>query len=117
MFRADVFIVHRFGILLCLADDPGHFYGHGQLALSLDGRNLFQKLFQTGLEHRHIGAAFLKNRSQQAFRFLYQSHEHVDGRDFLIVMQSGYLLRCLERFDDLLRIFFISHTKTSLRRA
>ena len=109
VFRADVFIVHGFGILLCLADDPGHFDGHGHLALALDGRNLFEELFQAGLEHGHISAAFRKDGRQQAFRFFNQAHEDMDRCNFLIIMKCCYLLSRLKGFDDFLCVFFVSH--------
>ena len=92
MFRADIVVVHGFGQLLGLADDPDHFRRHGHLALSFDGGNLFQHLFQTGLQHGQIRMAFGENRGEKTFRFLYESHEHVDGRNFLVIVQRSDLL-------------------------
>ena len=109
MFRADIFIVHGVGQLLSLADDTDHFRRHGQLAGAFDRRDLLQQLFQAGLEHGDVSVTFRENRIEQAFRFFRQAHEHMNRREFLVIVERCNLLGRLEGFDDLLRIFFVSH--------
>ena len=110
VFRADIVVMHGFGTLLCFADDTNRFRRHGKTALSLNGRNFLQHLFEFGAKHRQIGPAIFKDRCQQAFRVFCKPQHHVNGRNFLIVVECRQLLRFLEYFHSFLCVFFISHS-------